>query len=371
VDSGTWASPVSDDSAASYLRQHPNREQASLSDPFAATAQTVRYMCRLVRHSLSDPVVWRAWEDAARRFGGIAGSVPGAAWWYAKTLLKFVHHQRLLESWLGKSDELQLLISPEALLKMRDPKGDCAVFTTLICALLDAAGQQWEIVTAAVNPYQPDVFSHVYPRAVLEDGRRLTLDASHGQYPGWEVPVERITRKQVWNSAGEPIEDLDSGYRGLHGVNDMGLGCGCGSKLLPLQSLAGLGCDPGWDAGCDSTVDMLPVNYGGSDQIYATTGGGSPDYTTNSSGSGSSFGSDFAASLANAWTKIAGNVIAPQTTYVRDPKTGALMLSTPASQTAAAAALVGGNTLGTGTSSLMPILIGGAALVAVLMMAKK
>ena len=196
LDGTIWGSHVSDAEAAAALRQHPNFEQGSLSDSDEATAQTVRFMCDLVKHSLSDPIIGQAFSDAWNRFRQISMQDEAACcWWYAKYLIRFVHHQELLRDWLFSLDDLQLLISPEALLKMEKPKGDCAVFTCLIGAMLSYRGIPWEIVTVAASPAAPDLFTHVYPQAVMSDGGRLPLDASHGKYPGWEVP--RVFKKKL------------------------------------------------------------------------------------------------------------------------------------------------------------------------------
>jgi hypothetical protein len=56
----------------------------------------------------------------------------------------------------------------------------------------------------------------VFPRAVLSDGRRITLDGSHGKYPGWEVPRAHQLRRQVWDSNGEPIDDDAPAVSQLH-----------------------------------------------------------------------------------------------------------------------------------------------------------
>jgi len=192
-----WTRPVSDTEAAEWLRAYPNFRQASLENTDEATAQTVRFMCDLVKHSLSDPIIQQAWRDAWRFFHAVAFEDEATCcWWYARYLIKFVHHQELLRDWLFKFDELQLLISPEALLKMQWPKGDCAVFTTLIEAMLTLRGIPWETVTVAVNPQYPALYTHVYPQAIRPDGTRLPLDASHGKFPGWEAPPERVIKKK-------------------------------------------------------------------------------------------------------------------------------------------------------------------------------
>ena len=371
-------SPVSDGMAAAILRAHPNAEQTPADDPFEATAQTVRYMARLVAHSLSDPILFNA-TSAALRIFAITGSPSAAIWQWCKRNVKFVHHSKLLESWLGKGDELQLLISPEALLRMERPKGDCAVFTTLVCAMLQSAGIEWEIVTVAVDPRQPGVFSHVFPRAVLADGRRIALDASHGKYAGWEVPFEHRSATQVWNMAGSPVKDQDSGYRGLHGVG-MGMGCASCKDDVGLGAYyAGLGQADATGTGNDSTdltwsVDTtLPTEYGAPTDILLNTGSSSGG-SVGSSGGSTSTGMTPAeqaalASLSASWTKIAGNLLAPQTT-ITNPN--GLSVSTPANQTSALANLFGGvNLSSASTSSLLPWLLIGAAVFVVMSMGKK
>ena len=205
-----------DREAALELQRNPGVVQSS-PDPTEATAETVLYMCELIRDSLADGIVQRATLDADR-FHPVTHRPWECVWWFAKHTVKFVHHQKLLVAWLGAPDELQLLIRPDALLKMREPKGDCAVYTTLICAMLDCCGLDWEICTVAVDPRQPGVYSHVYPRVILPNGRRVPMDASHGKYPGWEVPAEHMTAKQVWDREGNPVEDSAAQqFDGLHG----------------------------------------------------------------------------------------------------------------------------------------------------------
>ena len=351
---------ISDGLAAAMLRQNPGFFQASLTDHWEATHQTILYMCALVRASLPDPVVPEAAQDAVKRFQLLCNvSTPAgmaeACWWWTKHAIKFVHHQELLRDWLGKSDELQLLISPDVLLKMKAPKGDCAIFTCLICALLDCLGVQWEIVTVAVDPNQPDIFSHVYPRAVLREGYTLPLDASHGKYPGWEVPASRVLLKQVWNSEGEPIADQDSGYRGLHGMGGRGLN--------------GLGQDDGTDEGALS----LPGAYAGDVAYDPTTdpyanvpisyGPSTPSTSTSNNTALASILANFGA----AWTKIAGQVIAPQVTEVGPGGT----ITGPASSLQS---ILGSGTVslgGTSMSMITLLLLAGGALLAISMLGKK
>ena len=340
------------------LRENPGFFQASLSDPWQATHETILYICGLIRDSASDPVITEAAQDAVKRFGAFSNpstpaGIADCVWWWVKHAIKFVHHQKLLRAWLGKADELQLLISPDVLLKMQEPKGDCAVFTCLICAMLDALGVPWEIVTVAVDPNQPEIFGHVYPRAVLESGMRLVLDASHGKYPGWEVPKRRQYLKQVWNSQGEPIPDQDSGFRGLHGMHGMG---------LSGRSLNGLGQD-GSDYGPTDTQLGITTDPTETD-ITETT-------TTTTSGGGSSAGGNAAVgALGTSGMNLLSKILAPTVT---ETGPGGTSITGPAS---ALQSILGGTGVNLGSTSLSSstiylLLFAGGALLLVSMLGKK
>ncbi len=193
------------------------------SDPYEATAQTIRIMCGHIKDGAGDDAVRQAAADAVARFGGMAGlsvsddaMVAGAAWWWCKTFIKFVHHDFIIRQKLGESGHLQGLIAPEVLVRMKQPEGDCAIFTECLCAFLRVLGIPYELVTVAVNPNEPEIFSHVYLYAIMPDGTRLPLDASHGDYPGWQVPSSHVSRRQVWDADGNPVADRASRFDGLH-----------------------------------------------------------------------------------------------------------------------------------------------------------
>jgi len=228
----------------------PYRVPAS-SDPDTATAQTILIMCGHVKLAAVDPVVQYRAADAALQFGGLAGTrddaraVAAAAWWWCKVYVKFKHHGKLIRQWLGEDGQLrgfepgqfglQGLITPDVLVRMYKPQGDCAIFSECLAAFLKVYGIPYEFVTAAVNPSEPDVFSHVFLYAVLPDGSRLPLDASHGQYPGWQVPSAHVSRRQVWDSDGNPVADRGSRFDGLHNYGLRGLGA---SGVDPLSGEA-------------------------------------------------------------------------------------------------------------------------------------
>jgi hypothetical protein len=278
-------STYSDRQAAEALRANPGVRQSS-EDPTEATAQTVEYMCELIHDSLADGIVQRV---TGRLLANGFASVTDCAieiWGFAKQHVRFVHHQKLLVAWLGAPKELQLLIRPDALLKMREPKGDCAVFTTLICAMCDCAGLPWEIVTIACDPRQPGIYSHVYPRVILPDGRRLVMDASHGKYPGWEVPADHVSAKQVWNHDGQPIEDeaprlMRNITPSLEGVDMRHLY----NMYMPGEGRRGLGQDDSGDDGGDD----LSIAVGALDPNAAPDLGGGTTSNVTQCAAGFSF----------------------------------------------------------------------------------
>jgi len=255
-----------------------------------------------------------------------------SCWWFAHLAIEFVHHDSMIRALWGEADQQQLLISPDVLLRMQRPAGDCAIFTMLICAMLRARGVRYEIVTAAVDPSQPEIYSHVYARAVMPDGTRLPLDASHGKYPGWQVPAEHRTRTQVWDESGHAIADTQP-WSGLHGyvAGKRRRGVGYIDPETGQEAVFGGGSDP--------NVTTLQDPFG----IY---GQGAPTYSTSTpSGGGFNYG-QFFAGISNKLVDIFGRKVAP-TTYVRGPNGQYIETpgSAPSLTTAFSAASGGGNLL--------------------------
>ena len=213
-------SGLSVDSA--QFRQRASHVQLS-DDPDTATQQTVQEMCRQIHQAAQDPVVQQAAQRAVQMFSGGPQSfgTPDACWFWCKHNLRFKHHGSMFEAWssdLGDPrTKLQLLIAPDVLLRMSSMEGDCAIYTMMICAMLEALGIQWDIVTAAVDARQPEIFGHVWPRAILPGDAREPLDASHGKYPGWQVPAYDLHRVWIFNSSGQQVNgSVAARFTGLH-----------------------------------------------------------------------------------------------------------------------------------------------------------
>lgn len=310
-------------------------------DPDTAAVETIELMRSYIKDSARDPLVQSEARRAVEQYpsillalAGISGNdarlssaareqgIAESCWAWAKHNLKFVHHSKLLGLWIGKDDALQLLVSPDVIVHAlngtdrqaagRARQGDCAVYSPMICALLEALGLDWELVIAAVDGNQPDIFTHVWPRAVLSDGRRISLDASHGSYPGWHVPVRDIHRLQVFDSSGRPVPDQGDTFSGFGQYIQTGLG--------DIDPYAGLDqtIAPAISGEYNYALDSPP--YLGSDYSYnpgrAPAGGSSFNWGNTVGG------------LLSQWTKIGADVIAPRTNYSVG-KDGSVSYSTP------------------------------------------
>ena len=281
--------------------------------PDVATAQTIRLMSECIRRSASDPLIQAAAWDAVKRFGndpmrtGGAADLARAIWWYCRYTVERLRHQEFKALVAAFPEKKQLIVDPVELLRMNPPAGDCSAFSMLVCAFLKCLGIRCELVTVAVSPAEPDVYTHVYPRAILEDGVRMPLDAHAGDAPGWEVPPGDVFRRQIWDASGSPVWDSAQAPSKLHEYVRMGLGD-------------------------DSSTDL-------SSSFSEIAGSANATYTdanANTSSSGSSSGStgsssgvvSFLENLANQWTQIGAKVVAPTTT-VTQTKSG-YTVSTPA-----------------------------------------
>lgn len=125
------------------------------------TARTISRMTRLAAAGARSTPVAAA---LAAALDGLEAQAPASAkarriFWWVKDHVAF------------RDDPAQdeLLLSPELLLAMPQPAGDCDDFSTLTAALLTAAGIPWEFVTVAADRSEPQRFSHVYLRAHVED----------------------------------------------------------------------------------------------------------------------------------------------------------------------------------------------------------
>ena len=360
----------------------PYRVEAS-SDPDTAVSQVVAIMAGHVRNAATDTAVPEYARSAALQFGGLSGDTSDAnrvaavaCWWWAKLYIKFVHHETLMRQIIGESGNFQGLIAPEILVRMDKPEGDCAIFTELIAAFLRTLGVDYEFVTIAVNPREPGVFSHVYLYAVMQDGARLPLDASHGDYPGWQVPSSRVTRRQVWNADGQPVPDRASRFEGLgmYGLRGLGTticdadGANCYDDGLPDLPASGGTCPgspgcPGYiDPSVNAAINASATAANNTAAIQQTLAANPGSYAAPSQSNSAAWAAFSQQALKDGFTLAAVNSMAPGT--VINPNGQIIRQAT------GLAVPVGTTTgiLSTSGSSSTILMFGGLALVALLFM---
>ena len=205
-----------------------SERQADYLDNELSTAQTVQEMCGLIAAAAKDPLV--------RAVALECGATPESVWAWVKKNVRFETDEAQLWRTLRRRDELELLISPSVLLRAKDRAGDCDDFTMLLCSMLLCLGVQPLIKTFKCDRREPWRWAHVCAVAVIEDGSLMTLDASHGKYPGWEVPPQDQFETALWDMAGDRI----SGVQGM--------------ERTRARGLAGYTADPNWTGTPETTV---------------------------------------------------------------------------------------------------------------------
>lgn len=251
-----------------------SRRNAS-EDPDQGTAETVdRMQSAAIEDSNSGPVI-RATLQA------LAGAQPeslnkvAAIYRYCATKIRFVQDDRVLRAVMGLDNELDFLIHPARLLTMARPAEDCDGFTMLACSMLLAAGVPCEIITIKADPDDPDLFSHVYNEAQLEDGSRVVMDCSqaaqHGYPLGWEAPG-------WYERRGWGLMQPARRNKGLHGLGVWGEAFGGGDP-----SGGGDTTDFFYTgAGTPGSIDFSNISNAGFDSwlrdFNSSPGGGGSDW---------------------------------------------------------------------------------------------
>ena len=182
------------------------------TDNFQSTQDTIAEMRQLVIESLPSPEVQAASVEILTKINKATPTeqdiIRGVYWW-VKNHIQFTQDENILMQELGYRNlgtGKDLLISPILMLqyiKQGNAYGECDDFSTLLATLLIYMGvQNVYFCTIAADRVEPDFFSHVYVKAVLMDGSIIPLDASHGQYPGWQTG--NIFKSMEWSIVATP-----------------------------------------------------------------------------------------------------------------------------------------------------------------------
>jgi len=116
-------------------------------------------------------------------------------WSHAQRGITFKRDEAIGMGVGGHEEVVEAIIRPKDMARYVDGGmaiGDCDDFSMYAACLLKCLNIPCEFVTVAANGDVPDQFSHVYvvayPRNENGERMRMAVDASHGEYPGWEVP---------------------------------------------------------------------------------------------------------------------------------------------------------------------------------------
>lgn len=183
-----------------------------LSDyPDTQVAQTVGLMGQFISNAMRDPE-FRAWAGSICGNGSDWDKIQ-RAYWHTKESMRFQRDELIAAGIQGldSQDAIEVVIPPADTMRFIQrgvSVGDCDCFTTYLPALLLASGVDVKGVTVAANGDIPDQFSHIYSAAYV-DGQRISLDASHGDYPGWEAhQMARVYRIREWDLSPQPLSTL-------------------------------------------------------------------------------------------------------------------------------------------------------------------
>lgn len=173
---------------------------------------TVGLMGRYAAEDSSHPAVVRD-AQGIKALDDI-GTVKNA-WAFVRGRMRFQPDQKTIPG------ATEVLIRPADMSQMDQTggirTGDCDDFSMWLCSVLYAAGVPANFATAAAERDHEN-FSHVYVVAypLGQDGVRVRVpvDASHGQYPGWECPAKRRAEWNIWGGL--------AGYEGLNLFESIG-----------------------------------------------------------------------------------------------------------------------------------------------------
>ena len=163
-------------------------------------ADTIALMRGYVLADRDSPQVQQAVQAALSRDPDPVNAV----FQHVKGMVAFVQDAEIAQSW-NDPDIVEVLIRPVDMVDLGSvAQGDCDDFVMLGSAMLLHLGIPVQFVTVAADPRDPTRFSHIYLAAYV-DGQRIPLDTSHGEYPGWEVPDDRVFTKREWRVERNPL----------------------------------------------------------------------------------------------------------------------------------------------------------------------
>lgn len=168
-------------------------------DPDKQTFDTIQQMRSIVRRSINDPQMIELTKQVLKGVSLMDDvAVACRIFYWIKANIAFVEDSVLSNQYLGSNQDpngQDFLVTPIRLVTV-DRKGDCDDFSMLAATMLDIIGIECKFVTIAADGRNPNIFSHVYVTAKINNNW-IGFDTSHGKSPGWEY--NKATRYQAWN----------------------------------------------------------------------------------------------------------------------------------------------------------------------------
>ena len=161
------------------------------TDPYntdLSTSQTIEQMIAIARSSASSPKIRNVVNTCLESLPDKPTNKDLARklFYWCKNNVKFVEDEQVIGQELGYQDVYkELLITPDVLLNMPTPMGDCDDYSMLLASLLVCAQIPCRYTAIAADKGQPNKFSHVYVSALI-DGRWVGMDVPYGSTIGWE-----------------------------------------------------------------------------------------------------------------------------------------------------------------------------------------
>lgn len=160
----------------------------------------------LVSESLQTQPIAQVAEQISRLHGSGDEQIARQVFWWVKNHIRLQEDEQTLLQDLGYKDlgnGKELLFSPVYLVMQPQGQavGDCDDFSTLAATLLIRLGiprANVFFVTVAADGNFPEDFTHVFVRVRLMSGQLMTMDCSHGAYPGWQT--RNIYKEVMWNA---------------------------------------------------------------------------------------------------------------------------------------------------------------------------
>lgn len=162
-----------------------SEERPMEGDDESITAQTIGRMAQFVVVDSRSEIVRRAAAEAAAHASTPMELLAAIHAWI-RSRVRFQEDAVTAAPFAEDPDQAEVLIRPVDLLTMPNAAGDCDDFTMLAAAMLRALGIDSEFVTVAADAAMPQIYTHVYLRALVQPSP-VPMDCSHGPQPGWEV----------------------------------------------------------------------------------------------------------------------------------------------------------------------------------------